>query len=145
MNTHRFLIALSLVPAVLIVSSGCSKADKDNAAAVVQDIKATAVDTWDSVKNFTFEQRTDFSASMARMTQSMDNEIAAAKTKLNTAPDAAAKDREAAVKDYDDARADLKKSLANLNNATADNWADAKAKVAAAWQRVKAAYDRATN
>jgi hypothetical protein len=145
MNTQRFLLALSLIPAVLLVSGGCSKADKDSTATVVQDIKTTAVDTWDSVKNFTFEQRTDFSASIDRMTKSMDAEIDTAKTKLNTAPDAAAKDREAAVREYDVARVDLKTSLTNLNNATADTWADAKAKVAAAWQRVKAAYDKATS
>jgi hypothetical protein len=75
----------------------------------------------------------------------MDAEIDAAKTKLNTAPDAAAKDREAAVREYDVAKVDLKTSLTNLNNATADTWADAKAKVAVAWQRVKAAYDKATS
>ena len=40
---------------------------------------------------------------------------------------------------------DLKKSLDDLNNATADTWADAKAKAEKAWDRVKADYDKATN
>jgi hypothetical protein len=137
-------LILALAPAVLLVSGGCTKTDKENAAAVVQDIKATAVDTWDSIKDFTFEQRTDFSASIDRMCRSMDNEIEVVKAKTSSTPGVAAAEKENAVKDYDAARADLKASLTNLDNSTATGWADAKAKVAAAWQRVKADYDKAT-
>jgi outer membrane murein-binding lipoprotein Lpp len=144
MKSPALLLILALAPAVLLVSGGCTKTDKDNAASVVQDIKATAVDTWESVKDFTFEQRTDFSASIDRMCRSMDNEIEVVKAKASSTPGAAAADREAAVKDYDAARVDLKTSLANLNNATAADWSDAKEKVAAAWRRVKADYDKAT-
>jgi hypothetical protein len=144
MKIPRIPLILALVPAVLLVSGGCTKTDNENAAAVVQDIKATAVDTWDGIKDFTFEQRTDFSASIDRMCRSMDNEIEAVKAKTSSTPGVAAADRENAVKDYDAARADLKASLTNLNNSTAAGWADAKAKVSAAWQRVKADYDKAT-
>jgi hypothetical protein len=145
MKIQRFVLALTLVPAFLFVSGGCSKQDKDNASAVAQDIKATAIDSWDSIKDFTYEKRVEFSASIDRMSASMDNDIAAAKAKLAGTPDAAAKDKQAAIKDYDDARADLKARLADLDNATADTWADAKAKVAQAWDRVKAAYAKATS
>jgi Tfp pilus assembly protein PilP len=144
MKSPTLVLVLALAPSVLLVSGGCTKTDKDNAAAVVQDIKATAVDTWESIKDFTFEQRTDFSASIDRMCRSMDNEIEVVKTKASSTPGVAAADRENAVKDYDIARVDLKASLASLNNATAADWSDAKAKVAAAWQRVKADYDKAT-
>jgi hypothetical protein len=144
MKTQRFLLALTLLPAALLVSSGCTKTDKDNATAVVQDIKATAIDSWDSIKDFTFEKHAEFSASIDRMSASMDDKIAEAKAKISSTPDAAAKDKEAAIKDYDAARADLKARLVELNNATADTWADAKAKVVDAWQRVKTAYDKAT-
>jgi hypothetical protein len=137
-------LILALAPAVLLLSGGCTKTDNENAAAVVQDIKATAVDTWDGIKDFTFEQRTDFSASIDRMCRSMDNEIEVVKAKTSGTPGVASAERENAVKDYDAARADLKASLANLNNSTATGWADAKVKVAAAWQRVKADYDKAT-
>jgi hypothetical protein len=145
MNTQRFLLALTLVPAVLFISGGCSRQDKDNVSAVAQDIKTTAIDSWDSVKDYTFEKRVEFSASMDRMSASMDDNIAAAKAKLSSTPDTASKDKAAAIKDYDDARADLKAKLSDLNNATSDTWADAKAKVSDAWQRVKAAYARATS
>ncbi len=66
MKTHRLLLTLTLtlVPALLIVTGGCSKADKDNASAVAQDIKTTAIDSWDSIKDFTYEKRIEFSASM---------------------------------------------------------------------------------
>jgi hypothetical protein len=144
MKSQSIPPALALVLAAFIVSGGCTKTDNQNANAVVQDIKTTAVDTWDSIKDFTFERRTDFSASIDRMCRSMDNEIDAVKTKASGTPGVAAADRENAVKDYDAARADLKASLDNLNNSTATGWADAKAKVAAAWQRVKVDYDKAT-
>jgi hypothetical protein len=147
MKTHRLLLTLTLtlVPALLVVTGGCSKADKDNASAVAQDIKSTAIDSWDSIKDFTYEKRIEFSASMDRMSASMDDNIAAAKAKFSGTPDAASKDKEAAIKDYDQARADLKARLIELNNATADTWADAKARVSDAWQRVKADYAKATS
>jgi hypothetical protein len=141
MKIKPFLLTIVLLPAALLISGGCTKTDKDNASAVVQDIKATAIDTWDSVKDFTFEKHDEFKASIERMTKSMDDHVADLRAK---APVVAASDKEEALKEYDAARADLKASLVDLNNATADTWADAKVKVAAAWHRTQAAYDRAT-
>jgi hypothetical protein len=138
------LLLLALAPAALVLSGGCSKADKDNATAVVNDIKTTAVDTWDGIKDFTYEQRVEFSASIDRMSRSLDDNTTPVRARVASMPDAAAKDKEAALRDYDAARADLKTDLVALDNATADNWADAKAKVAAAWRRVQASYDNAT-
>ncbi|HEV3029179.1 MAG TPA: hypothetical protein VG457_16490, partial [Planctomycetota bacterium] len=98
-------------------------------------------DTWDSIKDFTFERHDDFNATVERMSKSLDDKVAELRA---STPSAAAKDRDEALKDYDAARADLKARLADLGNATADTWADAKAKVAEAWQRMQAAYDKAT-
>jgi hypothetical protein len=123
----------ALAPAALIFTGGCSRADKDNAATVGQDIKTTASDSWDSIKDYTYEKKADFSAYMSRMDDSMDSKVADLKAKGKNVPD------------YDDAKVDLKKSLNDLNNATADTWADAKAKTEKAWDRVKADYDKATN
>ena len=106
------------------------------------DVKNAAVDTWDSVRDYSYDKRVEFSASLDRMDKTMDDKIAEEKAK---APDTLSKEKQAAIKDYDDARADLKAKLADLGNATADTWADAKAKVSAAWQRVKADYDKATS
>jgi hypothetical protein len=134
-------LILTLVPAVLLVSGGCTKTDKDNAAAVVQDIKATATDTWDSIKDFTFERHDEFKATIERMSKSLDDNVAEVRAK---APAVAASDRDEALREYDAARADLRARLSDLGNATADTWADAKVKVAAAWVRVQAAYEKAT-
>ena len=125
MKTSLFLIV------ALLFTAGCSKTDKDNAAAVEQDIKVAATDSWNSIKDFTFEKRVDFSAYMARMSDNMDSRVADLKSKGRSVPD------------YDDARTNLKTSLKNLNNATADTWADAKASAERAWDRVKADYDKA--
>jgi hypothetical protein len=121
-----------LLTAALLLAAGCSKADKDNAAAVAQDIKATAVDSWNSIKDYTFEKRAELSAYLDRRSAAMDARVADLKAKGRPVPD------------YDDARSDLRKSLDELNHATADTWADAKAKAGRAWDRVKADYDKAT-
>ena len=121
-----------LLSAAVLLAAGCSRADKDNASAVAQDIKVTAVDSWNSVKDFTYEKKAEFSASMDRMSSDMDSKVADLKAKGRNVPD------------YDDARSDFRKSLDNLNNATADTWADAKEKSKRAWDRVKADYDKAT-
>jgi hypothetical protein len=141
MKIQHSLLAIALVPAGLFIAGGCSKSDKDNAASVVQDIKVTATDTWDSIKDFTFEKHDEFKASIDRMSKNLDDNVAELRAK---APVVAASDRDEALKEYDAARADLKARLADLGNATADTWADAKAKVADAWQRVQAAYAKAT-
>jgi hypothetical protein len=151
-KTLLFLLA-SLGSAVVIGSSGCSKSANSTASNDVQDAKAAvtnaaidvknaAVDTWDSIRDYTYDKRVDFSTSIDRMDKTMDDKIAEEKAQ---APNTLSADKQAAIKDYDDARADLKARLADLSNATADTWADAKAKVAAAWQRVKADYDKATS
>jgi len=114
---------------------------RSNAAAVVQDIKVTATDTWDSIKDFTFEKHDEFKASIDRMSKKLDNNVAELRAQ---APAVAASDRDEALKEYDAARADLKARLTDLGNATADTWADAKVKVADAWQRMQAAYAKAT-
>jgi hypothetical protein len=155
MKTPRPLLFLlaSLGTAIGIASGGCSKSDNSTASSNLQDakvavtnaavdVKNAAVDSWDSLKDYTYDKRVEFSASLDRMDKTMDDKIAEEKAQ---APATFSADKQAAIKDYDDARADLKAKLTDLGNATADTWADAKAKVAAAWQRVKADYDKATS
>ncbi|MGO9243531.1 MAG: hypothetical protein ACLQDC_02020 [Verrucomicrobiia bacterium] len=133
------------------MTTGCSKADntsanvekvKNDAKEIAADVKAAAADSWDSIKDFTYEKRAEFSASIDRMSGQLDDKTREFRAKVAGAPDAASKDRESAIKEYDEARADLKSKLTDLGNATADTWADAKEKVAQAWKRVQAAYDK---
>jgi uncharacterized phage infection (PIP) family protein YhgE len=152
MKTSRalLLLAAGLSPVALLIS-GCSKTDttsanmekvKADAKEVAADVKTAVSDSWDSIKDYTFEKRADFSASLDRMAASLDDKASAFKAKVSGVPDAAAKDRESAIKEYDEARADLKAKLTDLGNATADTWADAKAKVAESWKHVQAAYEK---
>jgi hypothetical protein len=148
MNPSRLslLFAAALSSAALMIS-GCSKAD--NAPSPVDQVKAGATDvansvsdTWDSVKDYTYDKRVEFTASFGRMTGQIDDKAKDWKAKGSAS---ASSDRAGAIKDYDDARADLKAQLKDLDNATADTWADAKDKVAQAWKHVQSAYDKMTS
>jgi len=155
------LLAAAAGPAALLVSS-CSKTDdspstvevvKNDAKVVIQDAKVTVTDaavhvkdavsdSWDTVSGYSFDKRAEFSARIGRMEEAMDTKVHEMNDKLTGLPDDAAKDRDAAVREFNKARADLKARLADLGDATADTWADAKGKVNEAWKHMQAAYDR---
>jgi hypothetical protein len=150
------LFAAAIGSAALLLSFGCSKSDDSvttvqatrpdgsTATVVVSDanVNVSVSDGWDRIKDFTYDRRADFSAGIDRMSKDMDDKTAAFRARVAGAPDAASKDRDSAMKEYDDARADLKSKRTDLDNATADTWADAKAKTAESWKSTKAAYDR---
>src|ERR1035437_5846985 len=149
-TTYSLLLIAALSPAVILLSS-CSKtgsaqqAAQDTKAAakdIVADVKDAASDSWDSIKEYTYEKRDDFAASLDRMAAKHDGDIQEMNAKLKGLPDAAAKERDRAVKEFNEAHAQLKSQLADLRKGTADTWADAKAKVAETWQRMQAAYDK---
>jgi hypothetical protein len=155
MKTSRalFLLIATLSPAALLLSGGCARKSREpsvvrDAKAAVNtaaaDVKEAISESWSSIKDFTYEKRTDFSAAMDRMAKKLDDQAAALKAKTAAASDTAAKDREVALKELNEARAELKSKLADLGHATADTWSDAKAKVVLAWQKVQAAYDKAS-
>jgi hypothetical protein len=151
-SSHLLSLLAAVVAPAALFTLGCSKSTdsttvvdqvKSGAAAAVVDVKVAASDSWDSIKDFTYDRRSDFSASMDKMADKMDEDARAVRSKMAGVPDAASKDRDAAIKEYDEARADLKVKMTDLGNATADTWSDAKAKTAAAWTRVRVAYDKA--
>ncbi len=144
------LLIAALSPAAILLSS-CAKNDNVQQAAestktaakdIATAVKDTASDSWDSFKDYTYEKRTDFVASLDHMAEKCDADIAAMNTKLSGLPDTAAKERDHAVKEFNEARAELKTQLANLRTGTADTWADAKEKVAQAWKHVQASYEK---
>jgi len=156
-----FLLFAALSPVAFLASS-CSKSDdsgttvqvvKDDTKVVIQDTKvtvekaATSVkdavsDTWDSIKDYTFDKRAEFTARTNRMAEKLDDKVHDISGKLAGLPDTAAKDEDAAMKEYKDAREDLKAKLTEMGDATADTWGDAKEKVNQAWKRVRAAYSK---
>jgi hypothetical protein len=144
------MLAAAICPAALFLG-GCSKSEdksmqdaKAAAANAAPHMKVAVSDTWDSIKDFTYARRADFSAAMDRMATEMDDKTAALNAKVAGVPDDASRERDSAKREYDRARADLKARLHDLGNATADTWADAKARAAVAWKNVQAAYDRMT-
>ena len=138
MKNYRSLsLALSILsPALLVFCGGCSKSTSDKVADAAQDttnaVKAVAIDvkddavaTWNSIKDYTFDKRSEFSASIKGSVQKMDDKVTDLKAKASTDSPEKAK----ALQAYDDARAELKVKLTDLGNATEATWADAKAGV----------------
>jgi len=155
MKTRRplLLLAAAMCPATLFLASGCSKTDdpktsmrdaKASAEKAVADMKVAVSDTWDSIKDFTYEKRADLSARIDRMSRDLDARTAALTARVAGVPDATSADRVRAMKEYDEARAELKARLADLGNASAHTWAEAKARAAVAWKNMQAACDRVT-
>jgi hypothetical protein len=160
MKTQRPLsvIAAGIGCAALFLYCGCSKsadstttvqttkADGSVVTVAVSDTNGAGgfSDTWDRIKDFTYEKRADFSSGIDRMSKDMDEKTAEFRARVAGAPDAASRDRDSALKAYDDARADLKSKRDELDSATADTWSSVKAKTAEAWQNTKAAYDKVT-
>jgi hypothetical protein len=152
------VIAAAVGSAALFLFCGCSKsadstttveatrADGSNVTVAVSDASVTVgvSDAWDRIKDFTYERRADFNAGIDRMSKDMDDQTAVFRARVAGVPDAASRGRDSALKEYDDARADLKSKRTDLDNATADTWADAKTKAAASWKSTKAAYDKVT-
>ena len=149
MKTQRtLLLALAaLSPAILVFTGGCSKSTDTKVSDAVQDtttavkgvaidIKDDAVATWNSIKDYTFDKRSEFSASIKGSVQKMDDKVTDLKAKASTDSPEKAK----ALQAYDDARAELKVKLTDLGNATEATWADAKAGVNKAWDKVESAY-----
>jgi hypothetical protein len=153
------LFAAAIGSAALLLSFGCAKsddasttvqatrADGSTATVVVSDanVNVGVSDGWDRIKDFTYDRRADFSAGIDRMSKDMDDRTATFRAKVAGAPDAASSDRDGALKEYDAARADLKAKRTDLDSATADTWADAKAKTSESWKNTKAAYDKVAN
>jgi len=151
MKTTRSLLLIVALSSATILATGCAKSDSVQAVAqstpaavkeAAADVKTAVSDSWDTVKDYTYDKRADFAAALDRMAENRDAEIQAMNAKLTGLPDAAAKDRDQAVKEFNEARSYLKSQLTDLRTGTADTWVDAKEKVAQSWQRMQAAYDK---
>jgi hypothetical protein len=148
------LFSAAVGAAALLLSFGCSRSDDSvttvqsarpdgsTATVVISDTNVDASGGWDRIKDFTFDRRADFSAGIDRMSKDMDDRTATFRARVAGAPDAASKERDGAMKEFDDARADLKSKRMDLDNATANTWADAKAKTSESLKKTKATYDK---
>ena len=115
---------------------------KAPATALASDVKATVPDSWDSIKDCTYEERDAFAASLERMAGKLEAEVREMNAKLTGPPDAAAKERDRTNKEFAEAHTYLKSLLGALRTGTADTWDNAKERVAQSWQNVQAAYEK---
>jgi UDP-N-acetylglucosamine enolpyruvyl transferase len=144
MKTISSLLLLAVLSPAALLTSSCAKASgpaQDTAASAAGSVQATASDSWNSIKDYTYEKRADFASGLDRMAAANDTDVRAMNAKMKGLPDDAAKARDSANREFADASAQLKTSLADLRASTADTWAAAKDKAAQGWQRVNAAYE----
>jgi hypothetical protein len=137
MKTTSSLLLLAVLSPAALFTTGCTKSAStasDSSTTVASNVQAAASDSWDGIKDYTYEKREDFAAGLDRL-------AAASDTKISALSADATKGRESAVNEFHDANAQLKLQLTALRASTANTWTDAKAKADAGWQRVKAAYD----
>ena len=146
--TSSFLLITGLSSAMLPFSA-CSKNDSAEDVAqntktavkdAAHDAKQMAVDSWDTIKDFTFDQRKAFEDGIDHMGQTYDADLAAMNAKLNGLPEGTARTRDVAVKEFNSASAALKVQLKALRGSSADTWVAAKEKTVIAWQRVQTSF-----
>jgi hypothetical protein len=145
-TSFSLLILITTISPVALLQTGCSKNETSarqiepsanaNGADVAVNVNAPVSDSWDGVKDYTYEKRGEFTAAFDRMTAKMADKTREIKAKGGSLSDDGAKDRDHAMNDLAEARSELTSRLTDLNNATADTWADAKGKVGQAWQKV---------
>jgi len=136
------LLAASLSP---FVFTGCSKEESKDTGATIkeayQDSKTAVANAWDSVKSYTFEKRSDFSAGAKALTAKMDSQISELRANYSDAKASAS--RKAAMAELKDSEADYKAKLDALGTATADTWDSAKQNVISSWDKLQASYYKA--
>ena len=146
LSSARFIpVALLAASLSAIVLSGCSKQDNEKVGDKVkdayQDTKTAVANAWGDVKSYTFEKRSDFSASAKAMTSKIDAQISEMRANYSDAKASAS--RKAAMAELKDSEADYKSKLDALGTATADTWDSAKQNVIASWDKLQASYDKA--
>jgi hypothetical protein len=145
MKKHIPSLLLTVLGAVALVFTGCSKQDRADASATVKeaarDTKEAVADAWGEVKSFTYEKRSDFSARAKAL--SAQAEVQMSELRANYSEAQATASRRAAMDELKNSEADYKSKLDALGNATADTWDAAKNNVVLAWDKLQASYRKA--
>ena len=152
MNPTKIIPSARLIPVALLAVglsalalAGCSKQESSDASATVkgayEDTKTAMANAWNDVKSYTFEKRSDFSASAKALTSKMDSQISEMRANYSDAKASAS--RKAAMAELKDSEADYKAKLDALGSATADTWDSAKQNVISSWDKLQASYYKA--
>jgi hypothetical protein len=136
---------LAVLSASLALFGGCTKTDHADARADVKDAygdtKAAASRTWDKIKDYSYDKRSDFSKEAKAVASEMDANISRLRTEYSEAKASAS--RKAAMAELKDSEADYHQKLDALGNASADTWDSATKNVVLAWDKMQAAYYKA--
>ncbi|HUR59057.1 MAG TPA: hypothetical protein VM029_15185 [Opitutaceae bacterium] len=164
----KLRLASTLLAAAVLLAAGCAREKNPPPKAVTQSQPAPATSeparvlrtartaatnvaaeagaafssSWEGIKDFTYEKRTDVAASLDRLSAAVDEQVQTLKAKRASVSESSAKDWDFAMKELEDARADLRFKLSELNKATAETWAEARERAAEAWRRTQEAAAR---
>jgi hypothetical protein len=125
--------------------NGCSKSDqtdaKDTMKDAYADTKASMSKAWDSIKDYSFDKKSDFTAGAKAMSSKMDANLSEMRANYSDAKASAS--RQAAMAELKDSEADYKQKLDALGNASSATWDSAKNNVKLSWDRLEASYYKA--
>jgi hypothetical protein len=140
---HTTLFLATGLAALTLVS--CSKVKREDIAdkskEAYQDTKASVVQSWDNLKDYTFEKRSDFTLKLKA--KQADFEAGVSKLRAEYSEAQASASRKAAMAELKNSEADYQDKLAAVGSATADTWTSARDNVAASWDRLQASYAKA--
>ena len=125
--------------------SSCSKSNRqkvsDSVADAYDNSKAAMANAWDRVKDYTFDKRDEFAAHARAMSSKLEAQVS--ELRAHYADEKASASRKAAMEELRNSEANYKAKVDALGDATAATWDSAKQDVVHAWDRLKAAYDKA--
>lgn len=137
-KTPTSLVSAAAVAAVLGLSvfvSACSKTNDARSGTAASStpgvsdastVAATAAtDSWDNLKNYSYDQRSEFAAKANEFANALDMRIQTAKGETSTR--------------LAEARDDLRTAANEVSNATQDTWEATKERVGRAWQKAESA------
>lgn len=112
----------------------------DSATSAAKRAGDTLSDTWDDVADATYDERSQLRASVDNMERSIDAKIEELQARGSTFSADARASWDRGMENLREARKDLRNEINELENATAENWQDAKSDVAEAWRRVRESF-----
>lgn len=138
-KTPTSLVSAAAVAAVLGLSvfvSACSKTNDASSAGTAASstpgmsdastaATTAATDSWDNLKNYSYDQRSEFAAKANEFANTLDQRIQNAKGETSTR--------------LAEARDDLRTAANEVSNATQDTWEATKERVGRAWQKAESA------
>jgi geranylgeranyl pyrophosphate synthase len=136
----------ALLAAATLLLTGCSQEARDDAAdtyeeaaettkTIGEDTKEWSASTWQSVSNFTSEQR-------ERFVENLEDATETANTMVNEFTESSEDVSEEALARYKEARDAMQEQLEAAAEAGDENWEETKTNVQEAWKNLKSATNR---